>query len=282
MPEMRVASLPGSAGRANEDAYALLPDLLVVADGATAPATLGDGCVHGPAWYANRLVDQVVVAHTDDPSAKPSDVLAEAIGRTTAAHSGTCDIAHPGTPSATVAMLAIDSRSRVHWLVLGDATVVLDSRDSLQLVSDDRLSNSSKAERAAIFANGRLSVNDHTKRISALVQAQRSHRNRPGGFWVAASDPRAAREALVGELDCTGSEGLRRAALLSDGAARAVDTYRLMSWRAALDFMTVQGPARLLDAIRDTEARDVEGIEFPRMKASDDATAALVSWVGGP
>ncbi len=278
MRDVRAATLPGASGRPNEDAYAVLPDLVVVADGATSPAELGDGCIHGPAWYAHRLVAHIVGAHVEEPSAQPAYVLSEAITRTTAAHADTCDVNHPGTPSATVAMITVDARDRVHWLVLGDTTLVLDAGDSLHVVCDDRLSNTSKQERASVLGRGGLSADQHRHRIAALVHAQRAHKNRPGGFWVAASDPQAAHQALTGERPCAGPASLRRVALLTDGATRAVDTYQLMTWTGALDLLTVQGPMGLLDAVRSAEALDSAGVEFPRMKASDDATAAMVSW----
>jgi len=274
MPDVSAATLPGTANRPNEDAFAALPALIVVADGATSPAQLGDGCLHGPAWYTHRLVGNVVAAHVEEPHAKPAYLLAEAIARTTTAHADTCDVAHPGTPSATVAMLTLD-HGDVHWLVLGDATLILDTGDSCRVVCDDRLSNTSKLERAALLGRGGLSAEERSSRVAALVDAQRVHRNRPGGFWVAAADPEAAHEALT---ECASATGLQRVALMTDGAARAVDVYQLMTWPAALDVMATQGPAGLLHAVRTAEARDAEGVVFPRMKSSDDATAALVNW----
>ena len=282
MAEIRAATLPGTLGRANEDAYAVLPTLVVVADGATSPPQLGDGCRHGPAWYARRLVGNVVAAHVEDPRAPAAYLLAEAIDRTTAAHADTCDITHPGTPGATVTMLLLEDHRGAGWLVLGDATLVLDTADDLHVICDDRLSKTSNAERAAVLASDgvALSREEHSRRVAALVHSQRRYRNRPGGFWVAATDPQAAHNALTGVAALPGPDGLRRAALLTDGATRAVETFGLMSWRTALDLMATKGPTALLDIVRAAENDDPEGATFPRTKRSDDATALLVSWSG--
>jgi hypothetical protein len=278
MPEIRAATLPGTPGRDNEDAYAVLASLVVIADGATSPAQLGDGCVHGPAWYARRLVANTVAAHVEEPVARPAYLLAEAITRTTAAHADTCDVDHPGTPSATVAMLTVDQAHTAHWLVLGDCTLLLDTDQGLRVVCDDRLSNTSHAERAALLSGeAAVSSDEHGRRIAALVEAQRQHRNRPGGFWVAATDSQAAHNALTGS-QTIGPAGLHRAALLTDGAARLVDTYRLTDWPTALQQMAEEGPARLLHAVRAAEVADPDGARFRRIKGSDDATALLVTW----
>jgi hypothetical protein len=279
MTNVQAATIPGVPGQPNEDAYAVLPTLMVVADGATSPPRLGDGCRHGPGWYARRLVANVVAAHVEDLGAAGVYVLAEAIDRTTAAHADTCDLTHPGTPSATVTMLLPDEHAGAGWVVLGDATLVLDTGDDLRVISDDRLSNSSAPERAAVLAGGAaLSREEHGRQVAALVDSQRRYRNRPGGFWVAATDPHAAHHALTGRAPFSPPGGLCRAALLTDGATRAVDTYGLMSWPTALDLMTANGPTALLDAVRAAEDDDPEGAAFPRMKRSDDATAVLVSW----
>ncbi|ACV78354.1 protein phosphatase 2C domain-containing protein [Nakamurella multipartita] len=190
MLEFRVATDPGSPDKPNEDAFAILPRLAVVADGATSPPHLGDGCIHGPAWYARTLVGFVASAHLSRPVAEPADLLVEAIERTTQAHSGTCDVGHPGSPSATVAMLTVSTEGIARWLVLGDCTFVADAGPDLLVVSDDRLANTSHSERAAVKEPGVASDPVEYGRRDALVLAQRSNRNRSGGFWAASSCPR--------------------------------------------------------------------------------------------
>jgi hypothetical protein len=134
---------------------------------------------------------------------------------------------------------------------------------------------SGATERAAVLAGGAaLSREEHGRRVAALVDSQRRYRNHSGGFWVAATDPQAAHQALTGRAPLPGPGGLHRAALLTDGATRAVDIYGLMSW-PALDLMTTNGPTALLDAVRAAEDDDPDGAAFPRMKRSD---ATAVGW----
>jgi len=277
--DLRGATLAGRADRPNEDAYAILPSLAVIADGAPSPPNLGDGCIHGPAWYARRLVASVVDAHADSPDSKPADLLAAAIAATTTAHADTCDVRHPGTPSATVAIITFQPSGSIRWLVLGDCTLVVDAGQGIEVVSDERLSNTSEAERAAVKVPGGASREaEHLQRIEALVMAQRSHRNRPGGFWVAAADPQAAYEAYTGEIDFTSKDSTSRAALLTDGASRIVDVYGTLTWNSALDRMATTGPVSLLGQLREVERGDLAAHTYPRIKLSDDATAIFAAW----
>ncbi len=275
MIDVHAASWPGQASRPNEDAYLCLDDLVVVADGATAPPSLGNGCIHGPRWYARQLVTRAALAHTANPDLALTDVLSDAIRATTAAHADTCDTAHPGTPSATVVML----RSRpdsLQWLVLGDATLALEEIGSeVQVVSDRRLGNSSKAERFAVLT-GDSTDGHHAERVAALSNAQRKFRNVEGGFWIAAADPDAAYHAYAGEqLVPAGTSW--RAALMTDGASVAVDTYELTDWRGVLDALAKTGPSEFLATIRATETADRDLVSYPRMKVSDDATVVYAS-----
>ena len=102
------------------------------------------------------------------------------------------------------------------------------------------------------------------------VEGMRQHRNRDGGFWVAATDPLAAEQALAGTIPT--SRG-RAAALLSDGATRLVDRFGLATWRQTLDLLDRQGPSGLIHEVRMAERSDPNGSRWPRGKTFDDATA---------
>jgi hypothetical protein len=66
---------------------------------------------------------------------------------------------------------------------------------------------------------------------------------------------------------------LSRVALLSDGAARAVDLFQLTDWAGVLDLLTTSGPRGLIERVRRVELGDIDTTRWPRNKISDDATA---------
>jgi hypothetical protein len=116
-----------------------------------------------------------------------ADALAEAIRQVAALHPG-CDLTHPGTPSATVVLLrALDDR--VDYLALADATLLLDTADGLKVVSDERVNQLAGKEREAANQVPTGSALKLRRRVQ-LIRALRRTRNRSGGYWVAAADPR--------------------------------------------------------------------------------------------
>lgn len=89
----------------------------------------------------------------------------------------------------------------------------------------------------------------------------------------AAADPDAARHATVGTLPCA---GLRGVALLSDGATRITDLYRVLAWPSVVDVIRDHGPAALISQVRAAEDADPDCQRWPRDKPRDDAT--VVYW----
>ncbi|WP_223884132.1 hypothetical protein [Micromonospora craniellae] len=91
------------------------------------------------------------------------------------------------------------------------------------------------------------------------------------GYWVAAADPDAAYQAVVGTLPLRGPEALRRAVLLTDGASVAVEEFGLLDWADLLDVVSAGGPGALVDLVR---AAERDHPDRPRRhKPADDASA---------
>ena len=261
---VRIATRPGSPGRPNEDHAMADATTAVVVDGVT--ARTGTGCAHGTAWFAGQLARDVL----DAPDPAPRDALRSAIARTAARHAGTCDLDDPATPCAAVGVVRITD-GLLRYAVLGDVTVVLESDGTERVVSDERVAATARAERDAA-ARLPLGSDARAAALLGMKRAEIAQRNRPGGYWVAGSDPAAADEALTGEVPL---DGPTRVALLTDGAARAVDPFGLTGWPGLLDLLAATGPDALLDLVRAAERADADAVRWPRTKVSDDATAVL-------
>ncbi|WP_242613880.1 protein phosphatase 2C domain-containing protein [Actinomadura roseirufa] len=232
-------------GGENEDFVAAGPGWVVLLDGATAPPGVDSGCRHDPAWLARGIGGRLAALLAPEDGRPLPGLVAEAIEATAAAHAGTCDLANPDSPSATVSLLRRRDEV-VEWFVLADSPILLDA-GKVRVVRDDRV--------------------DHLP--SYTVEAVRAARNSPGGFWVAAADPGAAFQGLTGEVPV---RGLRRAAVLSDGASRLVERFGRMGWDDLLGLLDEHGPRELVRRTREAEAADT----IPRVKRYDDATAVLV------
>lgn len=273
---MRVtlASEPAPGRPANEDHAFRAGGLVGVLDGVTIPPGVESGCVHGPAWYVHRLAEHLARTAVD-PAVPLTDGLAAAIEATRVDHGGGCDLGHPNTPAATVALLRVDG-NRAEYLVLCDALAVLEVGDRVQVVTDERYAAAvADIRQLAMAGAAPIGSPEHDARVRQTVVLRQERTNRPGGYWIAAATPAAAYEAITGTVPLTGPDQLRRAALLTDGASCAVDSYGLLDWPGLLDVLEQQGPAELIRRVREFERADGTGAARPRYKRHDDATAAF-------
>ncbi|MFF9024949.1 protein phosphatase 2C domain-containing protein [Streptomyces eurythermus] len=252
-----LVSEPGDATRPNEDFAGVgLPacgqgGCVIVLDGVTPPRG-GTGCLHSVPWFTARLGGALTELTVSGRDLTLPEILARAIRRTAEAHADTCDLSHPRTPQATVA-LARWSAAEVEYLVLSDAALLLRGPDgTVTPVLDDRLA---RLPRSALVSD-------------ALVDARL--RNKEGGFFTAAADPAVAARAVAGALP---RREVRELAALTDGAARWTETFREGDWTALFDVVAKEGARSLVERVRELEAADRERRAFlGRGKTHDDAT----------
>ncbi|MFC8847834.1 MULTISPECIES: protein phosphatase 2C domain-containing protein [unclassified Micromonospora] len=267
--QVTMATSPGKHDQPNEDFTGSVPNAVVLLDGAGLSGTTST-CSHGVAWYTRRLGGALLSRLGPEAGDDLTALLADAIEEVADSHRGTCDINDPSSPSATVVMLRITD-DRADYLVLADSVLVLEQRGGDPLViTDSREAEVGRRYRAAMDS----AVNDtpeHHQARREYIETMRRHRNQPGGFWVAAGDPRAASEALTGSRPVY---DLASAALLSDGASRLADRFRLADWPEVLALLDAEGPAGIIRRVRTAEASDPYGTRWPRGKTYDDTTLA--------
>ncbi|MCC9311872.1 protein phosphatase 2C domain-containing protein [Kitasatospora sp. RB6PN24] len=271
---IEIATEPAHPDRPNEDFVAASPNAVVLLDGAGTPAGSDSGCSHGVAWYVSRLGVSLLAEATNRPDQPLTECLAEAITQTAELHRDTCDLTHPGTPSATVIATRVGERD-VEYLVLADSTLVLEPASDREpvAITDDREAQVGAVLRQRMDAEA-TGTQAHAAALRTYVEAMRAHRNQPGGFWVAAADPAAAHEALTGTTPRADLAGF---ALLSDGASRLVDRFTLADWSQALTLIRDHGPAELIRQVRVAENSDADGKRWPRGKAHDDTAVATIT-----
>jgi hypothetical protein len=265
---MRVAaaSEPGSPAKPNEDGAVVTAHMAAVLDGATVRTETG--CIHSVPWFVENLAGSLA-KHQE---ISPADALTAAITETAAAHRDTCELDHPGTPSAALA-IAQAHDDCLRYLVLGDVTLAVETTDGVRIITDNRVDSTATAERAAADA---LPAGSPQK-AEALVRmkhAELAARNVPGGFWIAAADPAAVSHSLTGEIPL---HAVHRVVLLTDGATRAVSPFRIYDWPGIFSVVTDEGPSSLTKQVRIAEDADPAGNLHPRNKIHDDATVAFIT-----
>jgi hypothetical protein len=239
-------------GQVNEDFVITGPTWAIVLDGASPAPGVDTGCIHDVPWYVRQLGTQLARQLTLSPTEDLDDALARAIAATSQLHEHTCDLSNPESPSTTV--VAIRQRdAQLHYLTLADSLLIVDIDREIRAITDRR--------------TGQL--RDYS------TEGVRAARNSPNGFYVASTMPAAAYKAIRGTLPAS---SIRRAALLTDGAARLVDRFHLMDWHALLDLLDTDGPEELISRTREAEFAEPDGKHTGRRgKKHDDATAVLAT-----
>lgn len=279
---LRWASEPRVGSDLNEDRVGMTDNAVWVLDGASTPSGVSACCDKDATWYVDHLNAALSAALETGEDLTLSDALANAIADVQGQHATGCPDPSAGRgPSSTIAI----ARRRDRWLdllVLGDSTILLDHGTHMTAMRDRRLAEIAPDLRQEIktaIAHGRGYENaEHSFRRLRLVQQEREHRNREGGFWIAADGPAAAGHALVQSVPIgSTSSSVRAIALMSDGAERATAVFGLYaSDREFLDAACAHGPESCIRRVRTAEMGDPSGQRHPRTKRSDDAS--LVIW----
>ncbi|MFE9677398.1 integrase [Streptomyces sp. NPDC006259] len=271
---MRVTlgSLPAEPGRENEDFAAAAPGAAVLLDGAGV-AKAETGCTHGVAWFSATLGGLLLSTITAHPARPLAACLADAIDSVRSLHEGVCDLVHRASPTSTVVAVraGVDA---LEYLVLGDSSLLLaDKGPGVTVVTDRRLDDVGRRLRGPVDALPTGSP-EHAAALAEYRDALTGLRNRPGGFWIAGPDPRAAEHTLTGTAEL---DSLSSVTLLSDGATRLVDRFELTTWQETVAVLDSSGPSELIRRVREAEADDPDGRRWPRGKTHDDAT--VLHWV---
>ena len=242
-------------GQVNEDYAICGPNWATVLDGATAPRGVDSGCIHNIPWLVHQLAATLSTKMLLDEAFPLTDMLAAAIEDTCSAHANTCDLQNPDSPSTTVSIIRISSDT-LEYLTLGDSPIALWRPDNqITVLKDDRTDH---------LPGGR----------PYTVELVRSRRNKPGGFWVASTEPKAAYHAVTGNVPLT--PGIE-VGLFTDGATRLIDVYGY-DWAGFFASLRDLGPARVINRVRDAERNK----PHPYGKRYDDATVVHVSDIAAP
>jgi hypothetical protein len=250
---MRITYATESApDRVNEDYAICGNEWAVVLDGATAPAGVDSGCIHDVPWLVRHLAAAVTRRLLLDSASLP-DLLAASIEETRDAHAATCDLGNPDSPSSTISIVRVRNGT-IDYLTLGDSPIVIRGADqALVPVADDSLAH---------LPGGR----------PYSLELVRSLRNKPGGFWVASTDPEAAHRAVAGSMPF---EAGTEIGIFTDGVSRLVESYGY-EWEHVFSILETSGPGGVIELVRGAER------EKPLRggKQHDDATAVLMAGCG--
>ena len=267
-------------GGENEDRIGWNDSAAFVIDGATG---LGDPLIAPPqsdaAWIAEWSRERMAAELAPDRSLR--EVVRGLCG---AARERFFTIASPEIeryrhPSASFQSLRL-TNGGLEIAGLGDCSLFLrDGAGALTRHSGLRAGRSGEqsSARMALNRSGGLNAEGEGFRDAetlAALRASRARQNTEGGVWLLGIHPDAGDHVRI-EMPEVRLPML--GLLCSDGFADSVDNYGLHSAADLMDRAERDGLGGLLAEIRRIE-RDIDpkGLQFPRYKRSDDASAVLV------
>jgi hypothetical protein len=179
-------------------------------------------------------------------------------------------------PAASLALVRL-RRGRLELAMLGDCKLVLRRADGTVEALDHSPVAPFDAKVVdalrALQAAGEIEPARIAPRLRELILANRRLKNRPGGYGVLADDPACLDFA---EISYRAAADTTHILLASDGLYRLVDTYGRHSAEGLLQAALADGLSPLYAALRRIEDADPQCLQYPRLKARDDATALLL------
>jgi hypothetical protein len=263
------------AGRGcSEDRFGTSGPMAWILDGASTVVPEKD-VTGGPGdavWLVERLGSELKTLCYEPQPLK--DLVAEALRNTAAAAREEWERTPAVPPSAALGVVR-HAGDHVQFLVLADVSLVLRSEAGAQWFIDRRVDDHNEPARHAMFDALRdedLTFEQLSARIRPLLaEPRRSKMNRPGGYWVASTDPEAAHHALTGTVD-----GVDDVVVATDGFMRALDLFGLL---AGPDELFTCDLADVAARIRAAEQSDPACRRYPRWSVSDDICAHRLRWV---
>lgn len=190
--QVALARLPE---RADDDRVLVMENMVIVLDGSSGS---GEGFIK-PGVFAERIGQYLAAEINRNFEADLKLCLELALDKSKSEFGSYSDEG----PSTTVSIFR-HSHGQVEVLVLGDSPVIVGGTNFSQVITDSRLDDLNFDEMRKYrdrLQSGSGYDLEHERLVSILGQRQRYYRNRPGGFWVASGDPKAARCALVTRFD---------------------------------------------------------------------------------
>ncbi|MEU5879739.1 integrase [Spirillospora sp. NPDC047279] len=248
---MRVtwATDQGGPERRNEDFVAAAPGAVVVLDGCGLELGTDLGCVHGTAWYSRSLGTRLLARLTDGLGEAPP--AGPPVGPPEGAH-----------------------RPARRPLVGRLAGAIADVADAHRATCDLSVPTTPAATVVALRVRGDVVDYLVLADSTLLLETAEGLQEVTGRHPFAAADPDVAEAAITGSVPL---EGLRRAFLLTDGAARLADDFGLTDRPGLVRLIDEAGPEGLIGRTREAERSDPDASRWPRHKIHDDATVAVVT-----
>lgn len=273
-------SLP--SGEINEDRYGHGGVLAWVIDGATdvlEQPLVGNGS--DAAWFA-EAAHRAMAATAFNPPEHLSDLparLCEGIAAEFASNAYRQPAGRHEHPSATT--LIVRARDgQIDYVAVGDCALIARSGGVLHAVGlgGQEAGDRSTAQVLTSFQaqNHSASPEDAKAHMWPKIRAQRAGINMPDGYGALSITSPPPQFVVSGSFQVTSGDHVL---IASDGLTRLTEVYKRYEPPGLLEAAMERGLRAVVTELREVEAADATCRAYPRVKATDDATALLLKIV---
>lgn len=268
-------SQPGS--RNNEDLCGGVGGCVWVMDGATGlwPTQRLAGASDA-AWLVAEL--DAALGSLDSANADWAPLLASAAARAHEKAAAICDLAGCAPfelPSASFVAVRAQGEE-VEFANLGDCILLWRGLGGRAQRFGSCGVTRLDADLAAAFATGLaqgLPLDDLRQAQTAMARRHRTLMNTPEGYWILDLSGIGTPHVQTARV-----RGPAQVMLMSDGFYRLVDVFGRYDDDSLMEAARTRGLAPLYDELRAMEDADPDGVNRPRGKPRDDATAVVIDF----
>lgn len=281
-PRTRVTSDPGSG--VNEDLGGVTTRAAWVLDGATGitEESLTPG-MSDAQWYVQQF-DRFLRHNIGDQERDLRTIVRDGV-RTVAETFDTLianhEIDRAAEPSAACSIVRWTGGT-LETFVLGDCSAMFTYLDGeIQHVTDDRqllrrLEGEAVNGMHRFMTEHELTALEARELIRPKQADNRRKLRRSNEHWSLSLDPDASESGRYTRIDVA---AVKRILLFSDGVGRLVnDLMAFDTWQELAEWTNAHGHDTTIDRLRTIERSDSRCIEYPRIKAHDDATLVSVDF----
>jgi serine/threonine protein phosphatase PrpC len=176
-------------------------------------------------------------------------------------------------------MIAVEG-DKLHILFLGDSRVLIETADDAVHnfgTTPSRGAFEARLARKMIAAGKGIGIDAQKQTVVEELRRAREIVNTSDGYWLLGADATVSDHLNMTTLRLDGDATVL---LATDGFYALTEDYKHYGDRELIATSQVVGLATLGRELRAIEDKDPDGVRYPRMKKSDDATALLVKIEG--
>lgn len=181
-------------------------------------------------------------------------------------------------PSAAISVIR-KIENELEYFILGDCSLLYEDfsqkiyfKDKRVNFYDDQVINYMKNKYGKTLFEEKFEFS-YPKDVLEELKKNRTQKNK--GYWILELQEQAIDKGIYGKILMKQDA---KVLLMSDGFSAIMDSYKLLDEIEMFKNIKQKGLKCILKNLRTAEDKDKEGINFPRLRCHDDASAVYIEW----